>query len=96
MTKLGAGLTWGAVYGVLEKKNLTVVGGRLTSVGVAGLTLGGGISHFSGLYGFACDNVRNFEVRTSFANMHELPGALLITLLSSGRACEWKYCRRLL
>ncbi|KAF8250243.1 FAD-binding domain-containing protein [Wilcoxina mikolae CBS 423.85] len=62
VTRVGAGLKWGEVYGELEKRNLTVVGGRLTSVGVAGLTLGGGISYLSGLYGFACDNVKNFEV----------------------------------
>ena len=64
MTRVGAGLKWGDVYGVLEGKNLSVVGGRLSGVGVAGLTLGGGISYYSGLHGFACDNVKNFEVRT--------------------------------
>jgi hypothetical protein len=62
VTRVGAGQKWGNVYGELEKKNLTVVGGRLTSVGVPGLILGGGISYFSGLHGFACDNVKNYEL----------------------------------
>ena len=38
---VGAGAKWGDVYGALALKNLTVVGGRISSVGVAGLTLGG-------------------------------------------------------
>ena len=62
LTSLGPGLNWGDVYGALDQQNLTVIGGRESSVGLAGLTLGGGISYFSQLHGFACDNVRNFEV----------------------------------
>ena len=60
--RVGAGLRWGEVYAQLEPKNLTVVGGRLTDVGVGGLILGCGISFYTGLHGFACDNVRSFEV----------------------------------
>ncbi|KAG7289211.1 hypothetical protein NEMBOFW57_005574 [Staphylotrichum longicolle] len=41
---------------------LAVVGGRSATVGVSGLTLGGGISYFSGARGWACDNVRRYEV----------------------------------
>lgn len=41
---------------------LAAVGGRTADVGVAGLILGGGISYFSGRYGWACDNVLAFEV----------------------------------
>ena len=40
--EIGAGLTWTDVYKYLVPKGLTVVGGRLNGVGVAGLTLGGG------------------------------------------------------
>lgn len=36
--------------------------GRVGSVGVAGLTLGGGASFHSGTRGFACDDVVNYEV----------------------------------
>jgi hypothetical protein len=40
--EVGAGLTWGQVYGTLEPTGLNVVGGRVPGIGVAGLTLGGG------------------------------------------------------
>ncbi|GKT94706.1 FAD binding domain protein [Colletotrichum tofieldiae] len=69
VAKVGAGARWGEVYKELEKFNRTVVGGRLTGVGVGGLLLGGGLSHFSGLHGWACDNVRNYEV-TSVSRSH--------------------------
>lgn len=59
---VGAGQRWGNVYTALGLLNLTAVGGREYPVGVAGFTLGGGISYFSGLYGLACDNVLNYEV----------------------------------
>ena len=62
---VGAGSRWIAVSEVLDALGLAAVGGRTSTVGVSGLTLGGGISYFSGTYGWACDNVRNFEVVTS-------------------------------
>jgi FAD/FMN-containing dehydrogenase len=39
--KVGAGARWLDAYSTLEKDNLTVVGGRVSDVGVGGLTLGG-------------------------------------------------------
>jgi FAD/FMN-containing dehydrogenase len=39
---VGAGLTWDQVYATLEPTGVNVIGGRITGVGVAGLTLGGG------------------------------------------------------
>ena len=39
---VGAGLTWGQVYTILEPTGVNVVGGRVPGIGVAGLTLGGG------------------------------------------------------
>ena len=42
----GAGLIWDDIYAVLEPFNVTVVGGRISSVGAAGFTLGGGVSRF--------------------------------------------------
>ncbi|KAI1338413.1 FAD-binding domain-containing protein [Xylariaceae sp. FL0016] len=58
----GPGNNWHHVYATLEKENLTMVGGRVASVGVGGLLLGGGISFFSGQYGWACDNIIDYEV----------------------------------
>ncbi|KAL2197763.1 hypothetical protein P885DRAFT_77441 [Corynascus similis CBS 632.67] len=59
---VGAGNRWINVSEVLDPLGLAVVGGRVSTVGVSGLTLGGGISYFSGMWGWACDNVRNYEV----------------------------------
>ena len=42
--EVGAGLTWTDVYAYLVPKGFNVVGGRVDGVGVAGLTLGGGVS----------------------------------------------------
>ncbi len=56
------GQTWYDVYQKLDPLGISVVGGREAGVGVGGLTLGGGISYFSGRYGWACDNVQNYEV----------------------------------
>ena len=41
VAKVGAGQKWGDVYKQLDPHNVTVVGGRVLEVGVAGLTLGG-------------------------------------------------------
>ena len=40
--EVGAGLTWDKVYAALESTGVNVIGGRAPTVGVAGLTLGGG------------------------------------------------------
>jgi FAD/FMN-containing dehydrogenase len=39
---VGAGLNWDPVYQTLAAIGLTVAGGRIPGVGVAGTTLGGG------------------------------------------------------
>lgn len=59
---VGPGARWIRVAEVLDPLGLAVVGGRVADVGVSGLLLGGGISYFSGEHGWACDNVRSYEV----------------------------------
>ncbi|KAF3395766.1 Bifunctional solanapyrone synthase [Penicillium rolfsii] len=61
IAQIGAGNRWHHVFEELEKNNVTVAGGRTGSVGVGGLTLGGGISFLSSRFGFVCDNVANYE-----------------------------------
>ena len=41
--EIGAGLIWDDVYASLAPFNVSVVGGRVTGVGVAGFILGGGL-----------------------------------------------------
>ncbi|KAL2059860.1 hypothetical protein VTL71DRAFT_10015 [Oculimacula yallundae] len=43
---VGTGNRWGAVYEFLEPSNLTVVGGRVSDVGVGGFLLGGMFKNF--------------------------------------------------
>lgn len=59
---VGPGSRFGALYDELGFKDLTVVAGRDSQVGVGGLILGGGISFHSPRFGYACDNVMNYEV----------------------------------
>ncbi|KAI9762018.1 MAG: hypothetical protein M4579_000654 [Chaenotheca gracillima] len=61
-THIAAGNTWGDVYSYLDPQGVAVVGGRVSAIGVGGLTLGGGISFFSGHRGWACDGVGNYQV----------------------------------
>ena len=41
--QIGTGLFWDDVYASLEKYNASVVGGRVSGIGVAGFALGGGM-----------------------------------------------------
>lgn len=62
---VGPGNTWFDVYTTLQPTDFTVIGGRVSDIGVGGLTTGGGISFFSNIYGWACDNVASYEVVTA-------------------------------
>ena len=62
VARVGPGATRLDVYQYLDPFNVSAAGGRNGAVGVGGLLLGGGISHFSPRVGWACDNVVNFEV----------------------------------
>ncbi|KAJ5217446.1 oxidase/Diels-Alderase [Penicillium chermesinum] len=57
----GMGNRWGDIYKSLIETGRLVVGGRLNEVGLA-LAGGGGLSHLSSLYGWACQNVISYEV----------------------------------
>ncbi|GJE90591.1 FAD-binding oxidoreductase [Phanerochaete sordida] len=59
---IGTGMVWDAVYTALEPFNVTVLGGRVPGIGVAGLTLGGGYSWLTNQHGLVLDTVVAFEV----------------------------------
>jgi FAD/FMN-containing dehydrogenase len=40
--EVGSGTTWDQVYAILNSTGANVIGGRVPSVGTAGLTMGGG------------------------------------------------------
>ncbi|THH03102.1 hypothetical protein EW145_g6525 [Phellinidium pouzarii] len=60
--EIGTGLIWDDVYAALADDNVNVVGGRVTGVGVAGFTLGGGYSWLTNQYGLTIDTVQAFEL----------------------------------
>lgn len=59
---IGSGLIWDDVYAALEPYGVNVVGGRVTGVGVAGFTLGGGFSFLSNQYGLTVDTVMAYQL----------------------------------
>ncbi|KAL4887813.1 hypothetical protein BDV59DRAFT_189845 [Aspergillus ambiguus] len=69
IASVGPGNTWTDVYSALESHGLAVIGGRVSEIGVGGLTTGGGISYYSNLYGWASDNVQSFEVVTAWGQI---------------------------
>ncbi|EJT72187.1 FAD binding domain-containing protein [Gaeumannomyces tritici R3-111a-1] len=61
---VGPGNRWDDVFKGLEGSGLAVVGGRMGNVGVGGFLLGGGLSFLSTQYGWAANNIVEFELVT--------------------------------
>ena len=59
--RAGAAFRWQQLYEYLDTKGLLCVGGRDANIGSA-LLLGGGVSYFSGIRGWAANNVVNYEI----------------------------------
>ncbi|MHC5256381.1 FAD-binding oxidoreductase [Streptomyces sp. UC4497] len=62
LAKAGPGATWSDYDAATQEHGLASPGGVISTTGVAGLTLGGGIGALRGLYGFACDNLNSADV----------------------------------
>lgn len=58
----GAGATLGDLYDALDEHGRTMAGGCGPSVGIAGLTLGGGLGILGRTYGLTCDQLIAAEV----------------------------------
>ncbi|PVI02241.1 putative 6-hydroxy-D-nicotine oxidase [Periconia macrospinosa] len=59
---VGPGSKWNDVIAYLDPFNVTVLAGRHPNVGVGGLILGGGVSHFTPEYGLVSDTLKNVDV----------------------------------
>ncbi|CAE6505959.1 unnamed protein product [Rhizoctonia solani] len=59
---VGAGNRWGDVYTKTGEHNVTVTGGRISTVGVSGFLLGGGLSYLMHSEGFAANSVLAYEI----------------------------------
>ena len=63
--RVEAGCTWGEVDVATQEHALAVTGGRVSTTGVAGLTLGSGSGWLERSFGFVCDNLLAAEVVTA-------------------------------
>jgi FAD/FMN-containing dehydrogenase len=60
-----AGVTWGELDAETQAFGLATTGGVISTTGIAGLTLGGGVGWLNGRFGLACDNLVSADVVTA-------------------------------
>jgi FAD/FMN-containing dehydrogenase len=65
MVRAEAGVTWGEFDRETQAFGLATTGGLVSTTGIAGLTLGGGLGWLMGKYGLACDNLISVDVVTA-------------------------------
>ena len=65
LVRVGGGATWGAVAAALDPHDWGLTSGDTSSVGVGGLTLGGGIGWMVRSHGLAIDNLVSARVVTA-------------------------------
>lgn len=63
--RAGGGVTWGEFNDSAAEHALATTGGLISTTGIAGLTLGGGLGWLMGKHGLAADNLLSAEVVTA-------------------------------
>jgi len=63
--RVDGGATWGDVDRATQRFGLATPGGEVSTTGVGGFTLGGGMGLTMRAHGLACDNLRSIEVVTA-------------------------------
>ncbi|HEX6518124.1 MAG TPA: FAD-binding oxidoreductase [Nocardioidaceae bacterium] len=63
--RVGAGVTWGELDAAAQQHGLATTGGRVSTTGVAGFTLGGGSGWLERAHGLACDNLVAVDLVTA-------------------------------
>lgn len=72
VVRVGGGATWGAVAAALSPLGLALSSGDTASVGVGGLTLGGGIGWMVRAWGLACDQLVGAQLVTATGEVVEV------------------------
>jgi FAD/FMN-containing dehydrogenase len=67
IARVEGGVTWGELNRETQLHGLATTGGVVSSTGVAGLTLGGGLGWLMNKYGLAADNLISAEIVTAGA-----------------------------
>ncbi|KPM43814.1 hypothetical protein AK830_g2783 [Neonectria ditissima] len=62
LVEVGPGNKWISVYSALAPHGLYAIGGRLSTIGVAGSSLLGGVNWFLNKYGFTMDTIVSYDV----------------------------------
>ena len=57
------GVLWGEFDAATQGHGLAVTGGAVSTTGIAGLTLGGGVGWLMGKFGATCDNLLSAQTR---------------------------------
>ena len=65
IARVGGGATWAHVDRATQAHGLATTGGRVSTTGVAGLTMGGGSGWLERKHGLACDNLLAAELVTA-------------------------------
>src|SRR3954452_21778141 len=63
--RVGGGATWGKVDAATQEHGRALTGGRVSSTGVGGLTLGSGSGWLERSLGFTCDSIVSTQVVTA-------------------------------
>lgn len=65
IARAGGGTKWGGFDAATTAHGLASTGGAISTTGIGGLTLGGGLGYLMRNFGLACDNLRGAEVVTA-------------------------------
>jgi FAD/FMN-containing dehydrogenase len=69
------GVTWGELNAATAAHGLAVTGGAISTTGIAGLTLGGGLGWLMAKYGLAADNLQAVELVTAEGDVLDVHAA---------------------
>ena len=72
IAEVQTGATWGDFDNATQKFGLASTGGLISTTGVAGLTLGGGVGWLVRKHGLSCDNLIESEIVTSDGKLQKI------------------------